>query len=327
MLLFVLGFPGGFSEWCRALTAALAAAAGGPAGLLAADTLRELAGGMIETGGAPAVVLSRRPGGALRAALLAAERKFVVALDDPPAALLDLVLGAGIALPEAVRQMAGSCAALAGCAELPGALVLRPGDRRKPAAVAAAIAHHLEIPLDERAIAALAQDFAVACPAHDVTAWWSGLGPAERELAMGALAAYLYPAATAGALTLTWAGELFFSCDHPGERAGRPVDITGRAHRLIEGPHISLPPGQWSLSLTLSCTREAAEHEFQVDILADRPLASGRLRPQREGSAAARIAFAIDAANEAPVAIRIATLRAAFDGAVTVAAARLVRAG
>jgi hypothetical protein len=325
MLLFVWGFPGGFSEWCGALTAALSAAGGGPALLIAADTLRELAGGMIETGGGPAVVLSRRPGGALRAALLAAERKFVVALDDPPAALLDLVLDAGISLPEAVRQMAGSCAALAGCAELPGALVLRADDWREPAAAAAAIARHLEIPLDEGALAGLARDFAAPRPAHDASAWWSGLGPAERELAMGALAAYLDPAADA--LSLTWSGELFVSCDHPGQRASRPVDITGRAHRLIEGPHIGLPPGQWSLTLTLSCTREAAEHEFQVDIVADRPLASGRLRPQREGSAAARIDFAIDAANEAPVAIRIATLRAAFDGAVTVAAASLVRAG
>lgn len=330
MLFFVLGLPGGFAEWCSAVTAALARRAAEPAARIEADTLCEVAIKTIEVGAAQAVVESRRPGGRLRAALVEARRTFVVALDDPRAALLELVLGRGVDLAEAVRVLASSCAALTSYRELPGALVLRAGrDRPQPAATAAAIARHLGIALDDDAIidavAEVGADQA-ALLEDDAIAWWSGLDRAQREMATGALTPYLDPGAAGGELSITWTGDLFPACDRPGERASGPIDITGRARRVIEGPGIMLPPGSWSLALNLFCTREAAEHEFLVEVAADVPIAAGTFRPPAEGSAAFDLRFAIDELTEAPVAIRVSTVRAAFDGAVSLIGATVVRA-
>jgi hypothetical protein len=87
-----------------------------------------------------------------------------------------------------------------------------------------------------------------------------------------------------------------------------------------------LPPGLWSLSLTMRFSREAAEHEFLVEICTEHPLASGTIRPQQEGSAEVTVDFALADSTEHPIAIRVNSLRAAFDGAITVVGATLVRA-
>src|SRR5215207_6525127 len=325
MLFFVFGLPGGFAEWCGAVTAALGRRAGEPLALIEAETLDELAVKAIRAGTSEAVVTSRRPGGRLRGALIEARRNFVVALDDPRAALVELVLGRGFDLTDAVRAVASSCAALARCPEIPSALILQPGG--DPAATAAAIAGHLQIPADEAQIweTVEAVGFDGAAFRHeDAAAWWSGLDRAHREMAMGALAPYLDLRPDGDGWAVTWSGDLFWACGRPGERASGPIDITGRAHRIIEGPHIVLPPGRWSLALSLSCTREAAEHEFLVEAVADRPLAAGTVRPGHEGGATIELELAIDELTEQPLAIHVSTVRAAFDGAVSLLGVRLV---
>ena len=78
--------------------------------------------------------------------------------------------------------------------------------------------------------------------------------------------------------------------------------------------------------LTLSCTREAAEHEFRVEVAADGPVAAGTIRPHAAGNASLSLDFAVDELTDYPVTIRISTVRAAFDGAISVVAATLMRA-
>ena len=133
MLFFVFGFPGEFTEWCRAATATLAREAGQLAVLVDADTLDELAVEIVKTGASQAVVVSSRPGGRLRVALVEAQRNFVVALDDPRAALIDLAVRRGLDLIDAVRILASSCATLDCVLAAAG----RPGPRCRPVAVAA----------------------------------------------------------------------------------------------------------------------------------------------------------------------------------------------
>ncbi len=331
MLFIVVGLPGNFTEWCSALTAALVGKPGRRADLVEADTLQELAASAIKTAGKPAsVFVLHCPAGRLCGALGHGKRGFVVALDDLRSVLLELVLCRGIELAHAVRLLASSCASVISCSHLPGALVLNADRcRAQPTTIAKAIADHLGIACEAGAIAAFVEELAIdhrSFDDDDATAWWNGLEPAQRQMTMGALAPYLEPDPIGGTLPITWTGDLFAACDRPEQAASAPIDITGRARRLIDGPNIMLPLGEWSLTLTLSCSREAAEYEFQVEVAAGVQLAAAALQPQFEGDAAVRIDFDIDELTDHPVAIRVSTVRAAFDGVISVVAASLVRA-
>ena len=159
------------------------------------------------------------------------------------------------------------------CSRLRGALALDAGRwRSQPGAIAVAIARHLQISLAEEAasdaVGTLPAGTAMA--AHEnAVAWWNGLDPRQREMVVGALAPYLERACPVRRCRSPGPAELFAARGRPGSRASEPIDITGRARRIIEGPDIALPAGAWSLTLTLSCTREAAEHEFRVEVAAD----------------------------------------------------------
>ena len=330
MLFFLMEQPGHFSAWCEVVTARLAERALGPTPIIHANTLEELSLGAMRSSTSRAIVAARQPGGSLGRALVEAGRNFILALDDPGLVLAGMVLGQEGELAGATQAVASSCGALIGYRSLPSALILH-GDRDWPqeAATVAAIARHLEIAVDDSEIADLLANLpasAAARPRDAAVAWWNGLAAADRELAAGALGPYIEHQASGGPVSITWARDLFFRGDRPGERATGPVDITGRARCLVQGPHIMLPSGPWSLSLTVLFSREATEHEFLVEICADHPLASGTIRPRQEGSAEVAIDFALGDSTEHPVAIRVSSVRAAFDGAITVVGARLVRA-
>lgn len=326
MFCVVVGLPGRFAEWCETVVLELLRCADGPAALLPGDTLEEIARGAIAARTAGAVVSSREPGGRLRAALVGGGRHFIVARDDPRAALIDLVLGRGAALAEAVQALAGSCAALGELAAAPQALNLdAERDWPRPAETVLAIAHHLHLAAESAAAASLAANCPVR-PDHDALAWWSGLAASEQELVAGALAPFAEPPAMGETRPIVWRGGLFFLGDRPGERTSGPVDITGRARCLLHGPYIRLPLGSWSLSLAARLSGSAAEHEFAVEISADRPLAAGVMRPRGDGGAEIALDFTLDAASEQPVALRVSSQRAAFDGAIELVAATLVRA-
>src|SRR5579862_1452399 len=127
MFCFVFGLPGGFAEWCEAVAVEAARHAGEPAELIHGDTLEQVALNTIGTRAASTVVSSRQPGGRLAAAVIGSGRNFIVALDDPRTALIDLVVGRGLGFADAVQALASSCAALTGIADAPRALVVRGG--------------------------------------------------------------------------------------------------------------------------------------------------------------------------------------------------------
>jgi hypothetical protein len=328
MLFFVFGLPGGFATWCEQVVAALVRRAGGGGGLIRGDTLEQIAAGAIATEASQGVVSSRQPGGRLRAALLDTGAPFVVALDDPRTALIDLVLGRGVALPDAVQQLASSCAALRGLVSRPGALTLDGGGEiPADADMITRVARHLRLDVDDAEIAELADALTPPSAAEnelDAIAWWNGLELEEQELALGALGPFIDSPANGAPFSVSWGRELFFLGDRPRERATGPIDITGRARCLLQGPHIVLPAGTWSLSLSALFSAAAAEHEFSAEVWAERVLAQGTLRP-REGSAAVTLEFALDEAAEQPLAIRLSSQRAAFDGVIIGVAVTLVQ--
>jgi hypothetical protein len=283
---------------------------------------------VLRTGASRAVISSLQPAGAFRDALVAGNRRYLIALGDPRTALIEQVLGQGIPLSDAVQAVAGSCAAFADNIGAPGALVLDPErDMTDPAATAAIVAMHFGLSVNEGELARFAALHAGATPHSPAEAaqWWNGLSVSEQSVVTGALSAFVERGPAGGSLSLTWHHALFFHGDRSSERVNGPVDITGRAHCLLEGPHILLPPGTWALSLSLLFSRAAAEHEFRVDIHTTHQLASSNMRPMREGAGVVHLEFTIDQSAQHPVNIRVSSLRAAFDGSIAVEAATLVR--
>src|SRR5437868_11799304 len=154
MFLFVVGFPGRFAAWCDAVVAGLAERSLGPIDVMHANTLEEFACGVLRSGASQAVVASRQGGGRLYRALVDTGRRFIVALDDPQIALADLVLGQGVEPAAAISAVASSCAATTRYGAAPGALVLwADRDGSDALATAAAIAHHLQLPVSDAEIA------------------------------------------------------------------------------------------------------------------------------------------------------------------------------
>lgn len=319
MLYFVIGLPGHFSAWCDAVALRLVERAHGGGAMLAADTLSELAATAIRAGTAHAVVACRRPGGRLRAALTEAGRRYIVAVDDPRLALVDLADPESPDIAAATPAMATSCAAIAGYDRSPGSLVIRAADAAAdPAAAARGIAEHFELGTDDETIgqivAALAEEGIVA-GAPEAATRWHALDPNPRAWAEGALASYINYFDTGSLTPLNWARELFFLGDRPDERASWIIDITGHARCLMQGPGIMVAAGAWLMTVRLLFSREATEHEFQVELHSDRLLGEATVRPEREGGLEVNFPLTLDEAANYPLTIRVSNRRAAFDGA------------
>jgi hypothetical protein len=329
MFLFVIGFPGRFAAWCDAVVAGLAERSLGPIDLMHANTLEELARNVLRSGASRAVVASRQGGGRLYQALVDIGRRFIVALDDPQMALADLVLSQGLEPAAAITAVASSCAGTGRYGSARGALVLwADRDGSDALATAAAIARHLQLPVSDAEIAGVVDDLERAGlkpERNDAIAWWAELPAAVRAIAEGALGAYLPSSTGRTPPAIIWARDLFFRGEQRSERATVPIDITGRARCLLHGPYIILPSGSWSLSLGLLFSREAAEHDFVVEVVAEQPLAQCTIRPHHEGRLETALAFTIGEEADHPVSIRLSTQRAAFDGAVALGEASLLR--
>ena len=83
MILFSLGLPSPFGEWCEALTARFMKYSFGLLETIYADTLEQFALSIIKTSSPHVMVGSRQIVGPLWAALAQTNRGFIVAHDDP----------------------------------------------------------------------------------------------------------------------------------------------------------------------------------------------------------------------------------------------------
>lgn len=319
MLYFVVGLPGHFATWCDAVALRLLRHAHGGGEALAADTLHDLAAAAIRTGSAHAVVTCRRPGGRLRAALTEAERRFVVALDDPRLAMMDLADRDNPDVPAATTLIASSCAAIARYDRSPGALVVRAGDAAAdPTVAAASIAAHFALDIDLAAIAGIVGGLAeegITAEAAEAPTRWHALDANPRGWAEGALASYINYFDSGELTPINWVRELFFKGDQPTERASWIIDITGRARCLVHGPGILVAAGNWLVTVRLLFSKEATEHEFLVELHADRPIGEATVRPEREGGLEVSFPLSLEEASNHPLTIRLSSRRAAFDGA------------
>src|SRR5712691_1982672 len=268
MVLFSLGLPGRFGDWCDAVILRMAEAALGSVAAIAANTPEELAAALIAGEGSSFLVIGRQPPGWLRRMLATTDKPFIFSLDDPQVATWELVSRDALELADAARRVSCSCVLARSCTVMSRALVVRSDrDWGQPSVTAAAIANHLGLPVGladiERVVAELAAlGLGAECdpPSSDAGE------PDEATVAVisGAVAPYFGHLAGATLEPITWARELFLADGH--RPATHAVDITGRHRALIHGPYISLPPGKWLAEMVLGFSPEAADMSFVVDV-------------------------------------------------------------
>lgn len=318
MILFSIGMPSRFAEWCDALIGRLAERSLGAVDIAALDTLEELAAAVLRTKASHLVACSRRPVVRLQAEIIASQRPYLVAIGDPRIALRNLVERVGHGVPDATRAVASSCAAILSLTRTPGALVLRGGDAADSIVIGRTIAEHFELSATIDQIAAAVSELSEAGITPDGledSLWWDALGDRDRAVINGALQPYL-PGAELD--PIVWQPELFFINDDPPApapvAATRHVDITGRVRFLAYGPFINLPPGSWTATVVLGFSAESAGMGFMVEIFAGHQLSTTRVEPSGEQITEVNLNFVIDNSVDQPLQVRIVNERPAFDG-------------
>jgi hypothetical protein len=326
MIFFCVGFPSRFADWCDAVTTRLVQRAHGSTEVVSLNTLEELAIAAIRAGTAHLVVRSRQPASRVAMALSDVQRRFIAILDEPRAAVQDLATRPGYSVVAATRAVASSCASLLSYVSMPGGLVLSAiQNGQDPLTTATAIAHHLELSVNEVDITNIVEaldDGGIVPFRPDEDGWWGRLQESEQGLITGALGAYVEYFRGQELGKITWERELFFISDEPAALepvpATRPVDITGRIRYLVYGPFIHLPPGSWSATVIFGLSSEATRIPYIVEVFAGTRLTHVRVEPEREGVVEVNLHFTIEESVDQPVQIRIHTERAAFDGRLAI---------
>jgi hypothetical protein len=321
MIFFSIGLPSRFAEWCDVVATRLVEMALGPADLVSANNLEEIGLAAVRTHGGHLVVGARQPTEGLRSALTETQCSFIVALDDPRAALHNLAVRHGLEWKAATRATATSCAAMMSYALMPDAVVLRADQNgRDPIAAAGLIARCLGLELNAADIAACAASIPpVRADAADDASdpWWDRLETADREIAGCALTGYAEYFSGQRLGQLIWARDLFFLGDDPNQCADRVIDLAGGIRNLLFGPYIALPPGAWTSTVTLAVSREAAGMSFGVEVIAGPRcvcLCHTSIVPDERGLCQANLAFTVEASTDQPISLRVANLLPASSG-------------
>jgi hypothetical protein len=321
MIFFSIGLPSRFAEWCDLLASRLAKEALGASDLVSANNLEEIGLAAVKSQSEHLVISARQLTADLQGALAAAACGFIIALDDPRAALQNLVVGNGIEWMAATRATATSCASMLAYALMPRALVLRANqDGRDPVATAGAIARCFGFELDAAQIASCAASlpqFDADGPGTGADPWWDDADPAHREIASGALNGYADYFSGHGLSEIIWSRELFFVSDDPPQPANRVVDLAGEIRNLLFGPYIALPPGGWNGAVNFAVSKEAAGMNFRIEVLAGPRcviLAQTNITPDKRGLCLASLAFTVDASTDQPIQLRVANLLPASSG-------------
>jgi hypothetical protein len=322
----VIGLPGPLAGRCAALLSQLAALPGrGSIPVVSANSLSEL-GQRLLTVPTPAVLLAERPESSLLDALVETERRFLVVLESPRTSLDTLMSDRGMSAADAIRMVANGCAAIAGLAVAPGALVIRPSDAADNRVLRDAIAAHFGMVSQETPELGINPSL----PAADIQTDepdWKGL--IEESLSGGARGLPLPPLA-GGALDafgsldggglrgpLAWARDLLTAAGSPQRPASGAIDITGASRCLVFGPYIRLPRGSWSCALLFGCSAEAVGLPMIAEVFAGNVLATARFTIEDSGIFEIEMPFE-NPDPDALIEVRLFNGKAAFEGRIAI---------
>jgi len=316
-----IGLPSRFGEWCTRVLCGLVQAAVGEFDLASGDTLDQLAVASIKAKAPHLVLVACQPSGDLRAALACIGRRFIVALDDPYAALHNLVTEHGIEWKSAIRATAASCASTVTVDGLPGALVLRAScEGGDTAAAASAIANWLDLDVTSADLAALVQKLpnpVSKAAQQELEAWRDRTLDRDRSIAEGALRGYMRRLERGEMSELIWTRELFFLGDDPNKVADGIIEISGPVRNLFFGPYIMVPIGRWQITVHLAISKQEPELPYSIEVLAG-PDCDCLARETRElhSEVIAEISaeFAVLEFTAQPISVRVANLRPALAG-------------
>lgn len=313
MIFFSVGLPSRFAEWCDVVTAALVTRALGTADLVAANSLEEIGRTLLRSDREHLVITSREMADDLRSCLTSAAIPFVLAVDDPRIAALNLVNAHNVDPVSAVRATATSSAVVLNTSAMDGVLLLRANHASiDPTATALAIADHLRLPLAPAAVAEVAASFPIVNGSGASKVAQDGLEPAWARMAAGALDAYHEYFGGHGMGEIVWTRDLFVCGDDPQQPATGVIDIAGEVRNLLFGPYIVLPPGYWHGTMTLAVSQEASTTPFSAEVLAGPRcalLAQTSFTPDARGVCRAAFSFTIDTSTDQPIALRVANTR------------------
>jgi hypothetical protein len=320
VILFCVGLPGRLAEWCDGVIACLAGWTDGDVvvstyppiekmfgyeGISAA--LDQVALSLIRTNATHLVIGARQPDEPLRAVLEATNARFVVALDDPRAAVADILTSTRGELRTVTRAVANSCPLVMRCALLPGALTIRRNQAGMDAVAAVtAIADHFEFPLDRAEARRIVDELSARGVCYTAEAPDDDARTAQKVVD-GALGAYAGWFAGGDLASIIWTRELFIVNGAPGKGTTDVLEVSAgpRVAPLIYGPYIHLPPGSWTARVFLGFSEEAAGSTFLIDAYSGSQLACTSFQPGRAGVYTPDINFSLDDPSGHGLEIRV----------------------
>ncbi len=319
MILFVVGLPGRFAQWCEAALVRLAgrgvASETWPSltDMFGYDgipsTFDELGRALIGNRGEHLVIGARQPDARLRGALAERNTPFLLALDDPHNAVSELLAETGVDPKAVVRAVANSCPMVMQFDGLPGTLAIHADHARlDPAAAVSAIARHFGIAVEPEAAAAIADDLTTLGAGSESS---GAAEPAEhlpaetRKMIEGALLGYRHFFANGRLGQIVWTRDLFHLAVDAARSPTEPIDVAGGSRILIYGPYIHLPPGSWSARVVLGFSPETVHSRFLVDVYSDTQLACTTLQPEASGVYSADLAFSLAEPSGKGVEVRV----------------------
>jgi hypothetical protein len=329
LIFFSLGLPGRLTEWCDAVIARLACGLGGKAAVASWPPLNTMLGyhalvpaldqvalSLVQTSATHLVMGIRQPDERLRAALVAMNIPFTVALADPRLAFDDIFGPANGDVRAVTRAIANSCPLVMRCATSPGAMALPPAHAVIDAdATVAAIACHFNFSLDEGQTRRVVEELATRGLNYPPQA---PLRPPEarHKMVEGALAGYAECFSGGDLAQIIWTRELFIANGDSGKGLTEPIEVRGGARILIFGPYIHVPAGSWSARMVLGFSPEAAGYTFIVDAYSGGQLGLKSFQPGRAGIYSVDIDFSLDEPSGQGLEIRLWVWSEAAQGEV-----------
>lgn len=325
MIVFSIGIPGHFADWCDAVVARIIRYLDPGSREIHGNSLEEIDEALSKSKISHAVVYAPKPKRALHALLKTAGTPFVVALDDPRRSVGYAMDRYQLALAPAMRIVCESCAAIADLPVPKVPLVLHAEHHgRDLVQTAMALIRHLcgieadplkifrQIGGNEGAVGLpIAKQVRRIDNERLLEDWWGRFGEREQIIVDSAFASYAGFFMTQPFREITWCRELFRLGDQPAVTA---IDVTGPARCLFYGPYMFLPSGPWTARIFLGFAIETTIPPLLIEVVTgNRVVARKSVHPNSTGIFELTIDFTIENAD-VPVETRIFNERAAFDG-------------
>ena len=340
MIYTVLGLPGPFTSWCRAVVCELVAERGERASdTHIAGSLADIATELLRSDRDHLVFSVGRPDVTLMARLKEFRRPLLLALSDPRQGALHLFRSGKADERTSVRLISGDCSCLVGFDDVDHVTRLHLEDAlADPLSAIQRIGAVYGLKPDasqarrvlERTVTQLADATGPDVGGADPKA---GLIESFGET-LGAAADYVlggFEQMLAGQrdTPLIITKEFFLAGDPPHDHVTLPLDMTGRARFIAFGPYMHIPAGAWSLRYVVGFSAEAMGTPCIIDVgVSEGPVYHELTRAPMAVSSRGRmeISLSFEITDPLmPLQVRLLTEKAIFDGRMAIGYAEFRR--